>query len=69
MGSLTILTTDFFSLIHDKSMELDIQKYASDLWDRWLEDPANIEFKQLFYDERIGDKGRMLLTSHVSKII
>ncbi len=49
-------------------MELDIQKYAADLWDRWLEDPANIEFKELFYDERIGEKGRMLLTRHVSRV-
>mmetsp|Transcript_16158 Transcript_16158/g.24215 ORF Transcript_16158/g.24215 Transcript_16158/m.24215 type:complete len:767 (-) Transcript_16158:215-2515(-) len=51
----------------DDFMELDIQKYASDLWERWLEDPANIEFKELFYDERIGEKGRMLLTSHITK--
>jgi hypothetical protein len=30
----------------------DVQKYAMELWDQWLEHPLNIEFYELFHDER-----------------
>lgn len=39
-------------------MELDIQKYAADLWEKWLEHPANDDFREVYYDKRIGEKGR-----------
>ncbi len=45
----------------------DIQKLAADLWEQWLEHPANIEFSQLFYDERIGERGRIALVNHIQK--
>jgi hypothetical protein len=45
----------------------DIQKLAADLWEQWLNHPANIEFYSLFYDERIGDKGRAELLNHIQK--
>ena len=45
----------------------DIQKLATDLWDQWLEHQANIEFSQLFYDDRIGDRGRRALVNHIQK--
>lgn len=45
----------------------DIQKLAADLWEQWLEYPANVEFNQLFYDERIGERGRRALVSHIQK--
>ncbi len=47
-------------------MELDIQKYAADLWEEWLDHPSNFEFRELYYDERIGERGRVLLANHVS---
>ena len=50
----------------DDFMEMDIQRFAADLWDQWLEHPANAEFSEVFYDERIGEKGRALLANHVS---
>ena len=45
----------------------DIQKFASDLWEEWLTHPANSEFYSLFYDERIGERGRAELKSHIQK--
>lgn len=45
----------------------DIQKYAVDLWNEWLHHPSNIDFKNHFYDERIGSLGRELLVSHITK--
>jgi hypothetical protein len=45
----------------------DIQKFAADLWEQWLNHPANLEFKELFYDDRIGDKGRTVLVDHIQK--
>jgi hypothetical protein len=52
----------------DDFFELDIQKYASDLWDEWLEAPCNADFRRVYFDERIGEKGRNLLANHVSKL-
>jgi len=51
---------------HD-CMEMDVQKYAADLWDQWLEDTNNEEFYTLFYDERVGDRGRAELRRHIMK--
>jgi hypothetical protein len=45
---------------------MDIQKYASDLWERWVHDPRNADFRKVYFDERIGEKGRILLVNHVS---
>lgn len=45
----------------------DIQKYASDLWEEWLTHPANSEFFSLFYDDRIGERGRAELMTHIQK--
>ena len=47
-------------------MELDIQKYCAELWEKWIEHPSNIDFKELYFDPRIGERGRLLLTNHVS---
>jgi hypothetical protein len=52
----------------DDFFELDIQKYASDLWEEWLEAPCNADFRRVYFDERIGEKGRNLLVNHVSKL-
>ena len=51
----------------DDFVELDIQKYASDLWQQWLEEPENADFRKVYFDDRIGDKGRNLLVNHVSR--
>lgn len=45
---------------------MDVQKYASDLWEQWVHDPQNADFRKVYYDERIGEKGRILLVNHVS---
>ena len=50
----------------DDFEEFDIQKYSADLWERWLEHPSNAEFREVYYDDRIGEKGRALLANHVS---
>ena len=51
----------------DDFVELDLQKYASDLWQQWLEEPENADFREVYFDDRIGDKGRNLLVNHVSR--
>jgi hypothetical protein len=51
----------------DDFVELDLQKYASDLWQQWLEEPENADFRKVYFDDRIGDKGRNLLVNHVSR--
>ena len=50
----------------DDFMEMDIQKFASDSWEWWLNRPENADFKAIYDDERVGEKGRRLLLSHVS---
>lgn len=50
-------------------MEFDIQKYGADLWEEWLQHPSNAEFRNAYYDERIGERGRVLLANHVSTMI
>jgi hypothetical protein len=35
---------------------MDVQKYASDLWEQWVHDPQNTDFRKVYYDERIGEK-------------
>jgi len=63
----------FSSLKHnrhqDDFMEFDIQKYGADLWEEWLQHPSNAEFRNAYYDERIGERGRVLLANHVSTMI
>jgi len=48
-------------------MEIDVQKYAADLWDQWLDQEDNAEFCQLFDDERVGNYGRSELRNHIMK--
>ena len=38
-------------------MELDIQKFAVDLWAKWLDHPSNVDFKNLYNDKRVGEEG------------
>jgi hypothetical protein len=45
----------------------DIQKLTADLWEDWLNHESNAEFFQLFYDDRIGEKGRVQLMDHIQK--
>jgi len=51
----------------DDFMEFDIQKYGADLWEEWLQHPSNAEFRNAYYDERIGERGRVLLANHIQK--
>lgn len=46
-------------------MSKDIPKYAADLWDKWLNNPKNADFCELFYDPRVGDRGRHELINHI----
>mmetsp|Transcript_25912 Transcript_25912/g.59668 ORF Transcript_25912/g.59668 Transcript_25912/m.59668 type:complete len:584 (-) Transcript_25912:54-1805(-) len=47
--------------------KMDIQKFATVLWDQWLNHPSNSGFKKLFNDERIGEYGRNELVDHIQK--
>jgi len=49
-------------------MEMDVQKFGADLWELWLENPANKEFSDVFYDDkRVGTFGRNELINHIQK--
>jgi len=52
---------------HHDFAALDIHQFAANLWDQWLDHPANLEFKELFYDDRIGERGRIELVNHIQK--
>jgi hypothetical protein len=52
----------------DDFIHMDIQKYAYDLWEQWVHDPQNSEFRKVYFDERIGEKGRKILLNHVSEV-
>jgi len=49
---------------HD-CIEMDVQKYGADLWDQWLEHESNLEFKNAFNDDRVGNVGRSELLNHI----
>ena len=46
-------------------MSKDVMKYALDLWDGWLNHPDNADFKAVFQDDRVGDRGRKELLTHI----
>ena len=43
----------------------DVIKYALELWEEWLNHPSNADFKAVFDDDRIGDRGRRELINHI----
>lgn len=49
---------------HPNDLEiLDIRAYAMELWDLWLADERNVEFKRLY--NRVGESGRQELVKHI----
>ena len=49
----------------DDFVTFDVQKYIIDLWNEWISNPLNEEFRNLYYDEKIGDYGRSDLMKHI----
>lgn len=50
----------------DDFLEMDIEKFGMDSFKWWLNQPRNEDFRRVYYDERVGEKGRALLLDHVS---
>lgn len=61
---LKLEDTLVFKQGHPHDLEvLDIRGYVEDLWQVWLQDKRNAEFRQLF--ERVGASGQQELVDHI----
>ena len=49
----------------DDFMSKDVPKFATDLWERWLNHPLNHDFRKVYFDDRVGDRGRQELVNHI----
>lgn len=45
----------------------DVTKYTRELWDLWVEDPKNKEFRRVYYDKRLGKVTQNVLIHHIMK--
>eukprot|EP00816_Leptocylindrus_hargravesii_P006554 CAMPEP_0196805842 /NCGR_PEP_ID=MMETSP1362-20130617/5665_1 /TAXON_ID=163516 /ORGANISM="Leptocylindrus danicus, Strain CCMP1856" /LENGTH=847 /DNA_ID=CAMNT_0042178997 /DNA_START=230 /DNA_END=2770 /DNA_ORIENTATION=- len=45
----------------------DVAKYTRELWDNWVDNPENEEFRRVYYDERLGKATQKVLIQHIMK--
>eukprot|EP00816_Leptocylindrus_hargravesii_P006322 CAMPEP_0196825598 /NCGR_PEP_ID=MMETSP1362-20130617/93145_1 /TAXON_ID=163516 /ORGANISM="Leptocylindrus danicus, Strain CCMP1856" /LENGTH=742 /DNA_ID=CAMNT_0042206053 /DNA_START=220 /DNA_END=2445 /DNA_ORIENTATION=+ len=51
----------------DDFCNFDIMGYTEELWDLWLNNPDNFDFKKLYDNSLIGESGRRSLKTHILK--
>jgi len=57
-----------YQLNHPNDFEtINIMDFARKAFDKWVNDPKNLDFRRVFFDDRIGEVGRESLRVHICK--